>query len=75
MLGRIGEFLTDIAHQSAPRIIVTHRGVIRTVYGIATGWDLTGETPDEMSRRRAQVFEAQPDGKATIKQLNLSLKG
>lgn len=75
MLGRIGEFLADIANQDEPRIIVTHRGVIRTVYGIATGWDLSGETPDEMSRRRAQVFDADPDGTARIKQLNLPLKG
>lgn len=75
MLGRIGEFLADIADQNGPRIVVTHRGVIRTVYGIATGWDLSGETPDEMSRRKAQVFEAAPNGSAKIKQLNLSLKG
>lgn len=75
MLGRVGEFLADIAARTGPRIIVTHRGVIRTVYGIATGWDLAGETPDEMSRRRAQVFAASPDGSARITQLNLSLKG
>jgi broad specificity phosphatase PhoE len=75
MLGRVGEFLADIASQAGPRIIITHRGVIRTVYGIATGWDLAGETPDEMSRRRGQVFTAAPDGSARITQLNLSLKG
>lgn len=75
MLGRIGEFLADAAKQDGPRIVVTHRGVIRTVYGIATGWDLSGETPDEMSRRRGQVFRATPDGSATVDQLNLPLKG
>ncbi|MDE0779268.1 MAG: histidine phosphatase family protein [Alphaproteobacteria bacterium] len=75
MLGRIGEFLADAAQQDGPRIVVTHRGVIRTVYGIATGWNLSGETPDEMSRRRGQVFEATADGSATIEQLNLPLKG
>ena len=31
-------------------------------YAIATGWDLTGETADELSRRRAQVFRAAADG-------------
>jgi len=36
---------------------------------------LAGETPDEMSRRRGQVFTATPDGSARITQLNLSLKG
>jgi len=56
-------------------VVVTHRGVIRTVYGIATGWDLNGETPEEMSRRRAQVFRALPGGGAVKIRLNLSLKG
>jgi broad specificity phosphatase PhoE len=75
MLGRVGAFLAEAALHDGPRIVVTHRGVIRTVYGIATGWDLSGETPEELSRRRAQVFVAGPDGTAQIEQLNLSLKG
>lgn len=75
MLGRVGGFLADAAREEGPLIVVTHRGVIRTVYGIATGWDLSGETPDEMSRRRGQVFRASPDGSAAIDQLNLPLKG
>jgi len=75
MLGRVGAFLADTAGPDEPRIIVTHRGVIRTVYGIATGWDLSGETPEEMSRRRAQAFVTSPDGSARIEQLNLPLKG
>ena len=64
MLSRIGALLADAAQSEATQIVVTHRGVIRTVYGIATDWDLTGESPDEMSRRRAQ-----------IEQLNLPLNG
>jgi probable phosphoglycerate mutase len=75
MLGRIGDFLADAARRDGPCIVITHRGVIRTVYGIATGWDLSGETPDEMSRRRGQVFDVTTNGSATIAQLNLPLKG
>ena len=44
-------------------------------YGIATGWDLSGETPDELSRRRGQVFDVTTNGSTTIAQLNLPLKG
>lgn len=75
MLTRVGGFLADAAALPGPRVVITHRGVIRTVYGIATGWDLSGETPEEMSRRRAQVFVAAPDGSAQVKQLNLPLRG
>jgi len=75
MLGRISEFLDDMTRRDGPVVVVTHRGVIRTVYGIATGWDLNGETPEEMSRRRAQVFRALPGGGAVKIRLNLSLKG
>lgn len=75
MLPRISDMLADLAADPAPRIIVTHRGVIRAVYALATGWDLTGESADEMSRRRAQVFRAAPDGSAAIDTLNVSLAG
>jgi broad specificity phosphatase PhoE len=73
MLPRISDALADLAADPAPRIVVAHRGVIRAVYALATGWDLTGESPDEMSRRKAQVFRAAPDGSAKIDQLNMSL--
>lgn len=75
MLPRIRDFLADMAAADTPRIVVTHRGVIRTVYALATGWDLAGETPDEMSRRKAQVFRATADGGAAIEALNLRLAG
>ena len=73
MLPRVSDAIADIATDPAPRIVVTHRGVIRTVYALATGWDLTGETPDEMSRRKAQIFHATADGSAAIDTLNVSL--
>ncbi len=75
MLPRVSDALADLAANAAPRIVVTHRGVIRAVYALATGWDLTGESADEMSRRKAQIFDASPDGSATIDRLNIALKG
>jgi probable phosphoglycerate mutase len=73
MLPRISDALADIATDPTPRIVVTHRGVIRTVYALATGWDMTGETPDEMSRRKAQIFRGAADGSAEIDRLNVAL--
>lgn len=73
MLVRAREFITAAAAGGKPRLVVTHRGIIRAFYAIATGWDLTGETADELSRRRAQVFRAAPDGSVEIAQLNLRL--
>lgn len=75
MLPRVADALADLATDAAPRIVVTHRGVIRTVYALATGWDLNGETPDEMSRRKAQIFRVTPDGSAEVDRLNVALKG
>jgi broad specificity phosphatase PhoE len=75
MLPRISDALAELANDPAPRIVVTHRGVIRAVYALATGWDLTGESADDMSRRRAQIFRAAPDGSAVIDALNVSLQG
>lgn len=75
MLPRVSDALADLAADPAPRIVVTHRGVIRAVYALATGWDLTGESADEMSRRKAQVFRVAPDGSAAIDRLNVALKG
>ncbi|MBS28163.1 MAG: phosphoglycerate mutase [Alphaproteobacteria bacterium] len=73
MLVRTRDFIAATATGGRPRLVVTHRGVIRAFYAIATGWDLTGETADELSRRRAQVFRAAADGSVEVAQLNLRL--
>lgn len=73
MLVRARDFIAETAAGGGRRLVVTHRGIIRAFYAIATGWDLTGETPDRLSRRRAQVFRAAPDGTAGIAQLNMRI--
>lgn len=73
MLPRIRAFLADMAAAGGDRVVVTHRGVIRAIYALATGWDLTGETPDRLSRRRAQIFRLNEDGTPAVETLNLRI--
>lgn len=75
MLVRTRDFAAAAAADGRPRLVVTHRGIIRAFYALATGWDLTGETAERLSRRRAQIFRAHTDGTVEIVALNARLDG
>ena len=57
-----------------PTIAVTHKGVIRAVYALAAGWDMTGEPPDELLDACIHLFAVAADGSPRIERLNLPLE-
>ena len=58
-----------------PTLAVTHKGVIRAVYALATGWDMTGEPPDELRDACIHLFVLAADGSPAIERLNVALEG
>lgn len=69
---RIRPWLAEIAHGGAIAA-VSHKGVIRAVVGLATGWDFLGAPPVKIDFGRAQVFELAPDGQPKAVRLNVPL--
>ncbi len=50
---------------------VTHNGVIRALYALATGWDMTGRPPVKLRDGALQVFAVDGQGRIAADVLNL----
>lgn len=71
---RLRRFLSDIATRNEDAVVVTHLGVLRAAYAIATGWDLSGPMPPALDTKAVLVLNLTPDGTATLAQLNVPLR-
>lgn len=71
---RLAEFLAEVAADGRPTVAVCHKGVLRAIYALAVGWDMTGEAPHKMQESCAQLFALDAGGVPTIERLNVSLE-
>jgi broad specificity phosphatase PhoE len=67
---RLGPLLSEVR---VPTIFVTHKGVLRALYALATGWDMTGDPLQKLHNGRAHGFEIALNGKPSIHELNIAL--
>ncbi len=68
---RLRPLLENLA---GPTIWVTHKGVLRALYALATGWTMTGKPPQKLLDRCAHSFEIASDGMPSVAELNISLE-
>jgi probable phosphoglycerate mutase len=73
LIARVKAFLRDIAANDAPAIAVAHRGVLRSAYALATGWEMLTPMPDALDLSKALVLEISRAGAVTVGALNVSL--
>ena len=71
---RLAPWLERVAAQGSPSVAVAHKGIIRALYALATGWQLRGDPPDKLVWGCAQVFRLTPGGGLSVTRLNLSLR-
>ena len=71
---RVREFFAAVARLDGDAIAVTHMGVLRAGYIMATGWDLGAAMPEELDLKAALIVELARDGTPSIAQLNVPLK-
>ncbi|HZK90808.1 MAG TPA: histidine phosphatase family protein [Stellaceae bacterium] len=71
---RVGPLLAEIAASGRPTAAVTHKGVIRPIFALATGWNMLGKQPYRLSWSAAHLFRLDADGHPSIDRLNLSLE-
>ena len=76
---RLSGWLTECGNRDVTTIAVCHKGVIRAVYALATGWDLTGRPPHRLLDGCAQRFRITTRGAGraadiAIDALNLPLE-
>ena len=70
---RIALLLGEIAASCQPTVAITHKGVIRAVLALATGWDMLGKPPYRLDWAAAHLFALDRHGQPTIARLNIAL--
>ncbi len=72
---RIAPWLAAVGMRGRPTLALTHKGVIRAIFALAVGWDMTGKPPVKLARAAAHLFAVAPDGRVAVERLNLPLDG
>jgi len=72
---RLLPFLARVAGDPAPAIAVAHRGLIRALYALASGWTMLAKAPDKLDWSRGHVFKLASDGRPSVARLNVPLDG
>ena len=58
---------------SGPTIFVTHKGVIRPLYAMASGWAMHDDPPEKLRDGCAHCFRVGADGTPSVEELNIPL--
>jgi probable phosphoglycerate mutase len=72
---RFAEWATETAATGRATLAVTHNGVLRAAYSLATGWDMKTEPAETLGWGAAHLFEADAAGGFRVVQLNVDLAG
>ncbi|MBX7145829.1 MAG: histidine phosphatase family protein [Alphaproteobacteria bacterium] len=71
---RLKPWLYSLGQSKKNTIAVTHRGVIRNIMALATGWDMIGKPPFPIEPNCLHLFKINHDGIPAIETMNIMLK-
>ena len=60
---RLRPWLGDIARRGGDTGAVVHKGIIRCVYALATGWDMRGDSPVDFAWDALHAFDLEAEGR------------
>ena len=63
-----------IAGLTERTVFVTHKGVLRALYALATGWTMADEPPQKLLDRHAHAFAVAINGTPSVVALNIPLE-
>jgi probable phosphoglycerate mutase len=70
---RLAPWLARVAAAGQPCVAICHKGVIRALVALASGWDMTGPPPEKLRDASAHRFLLGAGGTPVVGQLNLPL--
>jgi broad specificity phosphatase PhoE len=70
---RLRPLLAELADRAGTVVAVTHKGVIRAVYALASGWNMQDKPPTRLRNGCAQAFTLGPGGQPAVERLNIPL--
>ncbi|MGE5147826.1 MAG: histidine phosphatase family protein [Candidatus Eiseniibacteriota bacterium] len=68
---RLKPWLARVAASGVATGAITHKGVIRAVLALATGWAMTSKPPARLDWDAVHLFRLAPDGTPAIERLNI----
>lgn len=71
---RLRSFFADAAKTGEDAVAVSHMGVIRAAYTIASGWDMSEPKPHGLDLAAALVISLDAGGTAAIARMNVPLR-
>jgi broad specificity phosphatase PhoE len=71
---RLKPLLVELAVAGRATAAITHKGVIRAVYGFAVGWDMCSKPPHRLSSAAAHLFRLDGAGVPAIERLNIAMR-
>lgn len=73
---RLADWLSEVADCGSPRVVVSHKGVIRVMLTMATGWNMRGKPPHRLQWSCAHLFALpMPPALIRIDKLNIPISG
>jgi len=72
LLARVADFITDVARGQGDAIAISHRGVLRSAYTLASGWDMATPMPEKLDLSAALILAV--DGAVRIDEMNVALR-
>jgi probable phosphoglycerate mutase len=74
VLERLRPWLREVGRSGASAGAISHNGVLRVLYALATGWDLCSRPPVKLLTGHAHRFQLDQAGSLTIDRLNIPLR-
>lgn len=74
LLARVRAFLVDVARENTDAVTVAHRGIVRSAYTLATGWDMASPMPEKLDLTCALILTLKKDGIVELFELNAPLR-
>ena len=73
VMERLRELCRAIATDGVDTVAVCHKGVIRALLSLATGWPMLGRQPVRLDWSSLHCFRLAADGTPSIDRLNIAL--
>jgi broad specificity phosphatase PhoE len=74
LLARVAAFIADVGRGEGDAIAIAHRGVLRSAYTLATGWDMLAPMPEKLDLSAALILAVGADGVPAIAEMNVPLR-
>jgi broad specificity phosphatase PhoE len=74
VIARLRPWLAAMAHEARPTVAVTHKGVMRALLAMATGWEMREKPPVRLQSAALHLFAAAADGTVRLVRANVDLR-